>query len=54
MVIFILQYIYRYRYLVVIRDANVYVYRYENYKFDPLFLSLQQRNFLLVNQNCVL
>ena len=35
--IYIMQYNYRTRYLVVI-DGDVYVYKYGKYKFDPPFL----------------
>ena len=42
---FILQFNYWYRYLVVMIEANVYVYKYEKYKFDPSFLSFQAKNF---------
>ena len=39
-----MQYNCRYGYLVVIIDANVYVYKDEKYKFDPSFLSFQAEN----------
>ena len=29
-------------------EANVYVYKYEKYKFDPPFLSVQAKNFFIV------
>ena len=35
---------YRYRYLVVILDGNVYVYKFEIYKFDPPFHSFHAKN----------
>ena len=41
MEIYIMQYTYRNRYLVVIIDANVYVCRHENYKFDTPFVSFK-------------
>ena len=41
-----MQFNYRYRYLVVIIDSNVYVYKHEKYKFDPTFLSFQAKNIL--------
>ena len=41
--IFMMQFDYRYRYLVVIKYANVYVYKYEKYSFDPPFLSFQAK-----------
>ena len=49
-----MQYNYKYIFLVVIRDANVHVYRYDKYKFDPPFLSFQAKRFLLVNQKFAL
>ena len=49
-----MQYNYRCSYFVVIIDGNVYVYESEKYKFDPPFLSLQAKKFLLVNQKFVL
>ena len=42
--IYIMHYNYRYRYLVVKIDSNVYVYKFEKYKFDPPFLSSQAKN----------
>ena len=39
-----MQFNFRYRYLVVIIDANVYVYKNEKYKFDPPFLCFQAKN----------
>ena len=42
-----MQFNYRYRYLVVIIDANLYVHKYEKSKFDPPFLSFQAKKFLL-------
>ena len=38
-----MQFNYRYRYFVVIIEPNVYVYKYEKYKFDPPFLSFQTK-----------
>ena len=43
--IFVMQLNYRYRYLVVIIDANLYVYKYEKHNFDPPFLSFQAKKF---------
>ena len=40
--IFILQYNYRNRYLILI-DGDVHVYKYEKYKFDPPFLSFKPK-----------
>ena len=40
---FILQYIYRHRYLVVI-DGDEYVYKYEKYKIDQALLSFQPKH----------
>ena len=34
---------YRYRYLGVIMNKNVYVYKYEKYKFSSPFLSFQAK-----------
>ena len=48
--IYIMQHIYRSKYLVVI-DGDVYVYKYEKYKFDKPFLSFKPKHFLLVNQS---
>ena len=42
-----MQYNYRYGYLVVIIDGNVYVYKNEKYKFDPPFLFFQAKNIFL-------
>ena len=41
--IFIMQNNYWYRYLVVI-DGDVYVYKYEKYKFDQSFISFQPKH----------
>ena len=38
-----MQFNYRYRYLVVIIDANLYVYKYEKCELDPPFLSFQAK-----------
>ena len=52
--IYIMQYKYRSKYLVVINEnAHVSVYKYEKYKFDQPFLSFQAKKFLLVNQSFV-
>ena len=51
--IFIMQYKYRNRYLAVVIDANVKVYKYEKYKIDPPFLSFQAKHFLIVNSKFV-
>ena len=48
-----MQHNYRNRYLVVI-DGDVFVYKYEKYKFDPPFLSFQAKMFLLVHQKFAL
>ena len=45
--LFIMQFNYRYRYLVVIIDGNEYVYKYEKYNFHPPFLFLQAKNVFL-------
>ena len=46
--IYIMQYIYRSRYLVVINEnAYVSVYKYEKYKFDQPFLSFQPKNIFI-------
>ena len=44
--IFIMQYIYRSKYLVVI-DGDVYVYKYEKCKFDQPFLSFQPKHIFI-------
>ena len=45
--IYIIQYNYRSRYLVVINENNyVSVYKYEKYKFDQPFLSFPAKNVL--------
>ena len=44
MVIYIMQYHYRNRYLVVI-DGDVYVYKNDKYKFDPPFFSFKPKHF---------
>ena len=44
--IFIMQHKYRNKYLVVI-DGNVYVYKYEEFKFDQPFLSLEAKNIFV-------
>ena len=51
--IFMIQYNYQSKYLVII-DGNVYVYKYEKYKFDQPFPFLNQNIFLLVDQKFVL
>ena len=45
---FIIQYNCRFRYLVVIIHGIVYVHKYENYKFDPPFLSFQAKKIFFV------
>ena len=45
--VYIMQHNYDHKYLVIIIDTNVYVYKYENYKFDPPFLSFQAKNFFI-------
>ena len=51
---FIKQFNYRFRYSVVIIDANVYVYKYEKYKFDPPFLFFQIKNIFIGKSNACL
>ena len=51
--IFIMQYNYRNKYLVVV-DSDMNVYKYGRCKFDKPFLSFQARTFFLVNQKFVL
>ena len=51
--IYIMQYNYRNNFLVIM-DGDVYVYNYDNCKFDPPFLSFQAKMFLLVNRKIVL
>ena len=49
--IYMMQYNYRSRYLVVInKNTYVSVYKYETYKFDQPFLSLQVKFFLILIQ----
>ena len=49
---FKIQYNYRNRYLVVV-DGDVYVYKYENYKFDKPFLSfIPKHNFIGKSKDC--
>ena len=48
--IFIMQYNYRNKYLVVI-DGDVYVYEYEKCKFDRPFLSFQAKNIFIGKSN---
>ena len=50
--IFVKQFNYRSRYLVVV-DGDINVYKYETYKFDQPFLIFQPKFFLLVNQKFV-
>ena len=45
--IFIMQYNYRSKYLVVVTDAIVYVYNYERCKFDHSFLSSQPKHIFI-------
>ena len=51
--IFIMQFIFRYRCLVVIIDNNVYVYKYEKSNFDSPLLSFQAKKISLVTQKFV-
>ena len=45
---YMMQNIYQSKYLVVINENTyVSVYKYENYKFDQLFLSFQAKNFFI-------
>ena len=44
--IFMIQYNYRFKYLVVI-DGDVYVYKYEKCKFDQPFLSFQPKHIFI-------
>ena len=41
-----MQYNYRYKYLIVI-DGNVYVYKYEECKFDQPFLSFKPKHIFI-------
>ena len=50
--IFIMQFNYRNRYLVVI-DGDVCVCKYEKCKFDQSFISFQPKHILLANQKIV-
>ena len=50
--IFMMQYNYRFKYLVMI-DGDVYVYKYEKCKFDQPFLSFKPKHILLVNRKFV-
>ena len=45
---FIKQFSYRYRFSVVIIDANLYVHNHGKYKFDPPFLTFQAKIILIV------
>ena len=45
--IFIMQHYYQSRYLVVIIDDNVNVYKYEKCKFDLPFLSFQPKHIFI-------
>ena len=47
MEIYILQYNYRNRWLVVTIDANVYIYCYDKRKFDQPFLSFQAKSIFI-------
>ena len=49
-----MQYTYRNKYLLVILDANVYVYKNEKCKLNPAIFSVQAKIFFLVNQNFAL
>ena len=44
--IYIMQHKYRNQYLVVI-DGDVYVYKYDKYKFDPPFLSFEPKHIFI-------
>ena len=44
---YIMQYYYRSKFLVVLIDANVHVYKNEKYKFDPAFISSQAKIFFI-------
>ena len=44
--IYIMQHNYRNKYLVVV-DTNVYVYKYDKYKFDQPFLSFKPKHFFI-------
>ena len=52
--IYIMHYNYENKYLVVIIDTTVFVYKYEICKFDPPLFSFQAKRFLLVCQRFVL
>ena len=47
MEIYIMQYNYRSKHLVVITDTIVHVYKYEKCKFDPPFLSFQPKHIFI-------
>ena len=50
--IYLLQYNYRNRYLVVI-DGGVYFYKYDKHKFDPPFLSFKPKHvFIGISKVC--
>ena len=52
--IYIMQYNYRSRYLVVINENNyVSVYNFQKYKFQQPFLNYQAQKIFLVNQRIV-
>ena len=44
--IFMMQYNYRSKYLVVV-DGDVYVYKYEKRKFDQSFLSFKPKRIII-------
>ena len=48
MEIFIMHYNYPNRYLVVIKDANVYVFKYDKCEFDQTFLSFRAKKFIFI------
>ena len=48
--IFMMQYKYRSKYLVI-RDGDVYVYKYEKYKFDQPFVSFKPTHIFIGKSN---
>ena len=52
--IFTMRYNFENKYLVVIVDSIVYVYKHKICKFDPPLFKFQAKMFLLVNQRFVL
>ena len=49
--IFIMQYKYRSKFLVVIIDTIVYVYKYEKCKFGPAILSFQAKKNIFIGKS---